>query len=125
MAMWGALFGDDDGPSPIVILLAAILAPIAATVLQLAVSRSREADADRCAAQLLGTGEPLASVLESIEADAKLGPMAVAPQRAYAWTHNPLAEAAKPRGGPNLARIFSTHPDTAERIRRLRTMPLT
>lgn len=125
MAMWGAMFGggdDDDGPNPMVILLAAILAPIAATLLQMAVSRSREFDADRGAAELLGTGEPLARALETIEGDAKKAPMAVAPQQAYAWIHNPLAEAPKPRSGPNLARLFSTHPDTTERIHRLRTM---
>src|SRR6187200_406679 len=109
------------------VLAAAILAPIAASLLQMAVSRSREFDADRGAAELLGTGESLAQALESIEADAKRTPMVVAPQQAYAWIHNPLAEAphapqrrpGQPaREGPNLARLFSTHPDTAERIRR-------
>jgi heat shock protein HtpX len=130
MAMWGAMFGggdDDDGPSPIVLLLASLLAPLAAGLLQMAVSRSREFEADRGAAELLGTGEPLARALESIETIAHNKPMQVAPQQAYAWIHNPLAEAPQPRTrhgrqGPNLARLFSTHPDTAERIHRLRTM---
>jgi heat shock protein HtpX len=125
IAMWGALFGggdDDDGPSPFVLILAAILAPIAASLLQLAVSRSREYDADRGAAELIRTGEPLAKALENIEADAKRAPMAVAPQQAYAWIHNPLAEAPKPRQGVDLRKLFSTHPSTEDRIRRLRAM---
>jgi heat shock protein HtpX len=130
MAMWGAMFGggdDDDGPSPIVLILASLLAPLAAGLLQMAVSRSREFEADRGAAELLGTGEPLARALENIETIAHNKPMQVAPQQAYAWIHNPLAEAPQPRSrhgrqGPNLARLFSTHPDTGERIHRLRTM---
>ena len=63
MALWGAMFGggdDDDRPSPFVLIAASILAPLAAGLLQMAVSRSREYDADRGAAELLGTGEPLA-----------------------------------------------------------------
>jgi heat shock protein HtpX len=84
MAMWGAMFGggdDDDGPGPLALLAAAILAPLAAGLLQMAVSRSREYDADRGAAELLGTGEPLARALEAIEADAKRTPMAVVHSR--------------------------------------------
>ena len=60
MAMWGVMFGggdDDDRPSPFVLIVASILAPLAAGLLQMAVSRSREYDADRGAAELLGTGE--------------------------------------------------------------------
>jgi heat shock protein HtpX len=127
MAMFSAIFGggdDDDGGNAIGALLLALLAPIAAGLMQMALSRSREFEADRDAAQLLGTGEPLARALERIEVVAKQRPMQhAAPQQAYAWIHNPLAESKQPRrGGPDLARLFSTHPSTAERIRRLRSM---
>jgi heat shock protein HtpX len=123
--MFSGLFGGRNGKdrsNPIALLAVAILAPIAAGLLQMAISRSREFEADRGAAELLGTGEPLASALERIDVLAKQTPMSVQPSQAYAWIHNPLAEAPKPRGGLDMARLFSTHPDTAERIRRLRTM---
>jgi heat shock protein HtpX len=128
MAMFSAIFGgrdDDEGGSAIGALLIAFLAPVAAGLMQMAVSRSREFEADRGAAELLGTGEPLARALENIEVVAKQRPMQqVAPQQAYAWIHNPLAEAKARRSGPDMARLFSTHPSTAERIRRLRSMNL-
>jgi heat shock protein HtpX len=123
MAMFSALFGgrnDREGGNPIGALLVALLAPIAAGLMQMAVSRSREFDADRGGAELLGTGEPLARALERIEALAKQRPMQVNPSQAYAWIHNPLAEAGRRRNGPDMARLFSTHPATEERIRRLR-----
>src|SRR5438270_786766 len=69
-------------------LLVAILAPLAAGLMQMAVSRSREFEADRGGAALLGTGEPLARALEHIETAAKQAPpMEVAPAQAYAWIH--------------------------------------
>ncbi len=127
MAMFSAIFGgrdDDEGGGNIFgVLLIAMLAPIAAGLMQMAVSRSREFEADRGAAELLGTGEPLARALERIEVVAKQRPMAVNPSQAYAWIHNPLAEGGRQRrGGPNMAKLFSTHPATEERIRRLRSM---
>jgi heat shock protein HtpX len=125
MAMWAGMFGggdDDDRPNPIVVLAAAILAPIAAGLLQMALSRSREFDADRGGAELLGTGQPLATALERIEVMAKQVPMQVNPSQASAWIHNPLAEAPKRRSGPDFARLFSTHPPTEERIARLQAM---
>ncbi len=126
MAMWASMFGgrggdDDDGPNPIAIIALALLAPIAAALMQMAVSRSREFEADRGAAELLGSGRSLASALGRIEGLAKGHPMKVAPQQAYAYIHNPLAEAPK-RGGFNVGKLFSTHPDTAERVRRLMAM---
>lgn len=128
MAMWGAMFGgrgDSRGGSPIGALAVALLAPIAAGLMQMAISRSREFEADRGAAELLGTGEPLARALERIEAIATRTPMAVAPAQAQAYIHNPLAEASHQRtGGVDVAKLFSTHPDTGERIRRLREMRL-
>ena len=129
MAMFSAIFGgrdDDEGGNAFGALLLALLAPIAAGLMQMAVSRSREFEADRGAAELLRTGEPLAQALEHIEVAAKQRPMNVNPSQAYAWIHNPLAEGGRRRGGgPNMARLFSTHPSTEERIRRLRSMQLT
>jgi heat shock protein HtpX len=127
MAMFSAIFGggdDRDGGNAFGALLVALLAPIAAGLMQMALSRSREFDADRGAAELLGTGEPLARALEHIEVVAKQRPMQQpAPQQAYAWIHNPLSDGnQRRRGGPDLARLFSTHPSTEERIRRLRSM---
>jgi heat shock protein HtpX len=125
MAMFSAIFGgrdDREGGNPIGALLVALLAPIAAGLMQMAVSRSREFEADRGAAELLGTGEPLARALERIEVVAKQRPMQVNPSQAYAWIHNPLSDGGdRRRGGPDLARLFSTHPSTEERIRRLRS----
>jgi heat shock protein HtpX len=125
MAMFSALFGgrnDNDRGNPIGVLAVALLAPIAAQLMQMAVSRSREFDADRGAAELLGTGEPLATALERIEVAAKATPMVVPPAQASAYIHNPLAEARPSRrGGPDMAKLFSTHPATEERIRRLRS----
>jgi len=127
MAYFAALFGgggrDDDRPNPLAVLLISMLAPISASLIQMAISRSREFEADRSAAQLLGTGEPLAKALERIEILASRTPMNVSPAQAQAYIHNPLAEFQNRRtGGVNLARLFSTHPATDERIRRLRAM---
>lgn len=128
MAMWAAMFGgggnnDDDRPNPFALILVSMLAPIAASLMQMAVSRSREYEADRSAAELLGTGVPLANALERIEVYARQIPMQVAPAQAQAYIHNPLAEFQNKRsGGPNIARLFSTHPSTDDRIARLRAM---
>ena len=128
MAMFSSMFGGRNDErrdsNPIVMLAAAVLAPIAASLIQMAVSRSREFDADRGAAELLGSGRNLASALQRIEGIAQQRPMAVQPAQAYAYIHNPLAEARASRNGgsPGLARMFSTHPSTEDRIQRLLTM---
>jgi heat shock protein HtpX len=127
MAMWAAMFGggrdDEDRPNPLALILVSMLAPIAASLMQMAVSRSREYEADRSAAELLGTGVPLANALERIEVYARQIPMQIAPAQAQAYIHNPLAEFQNKRtGGPNLARLFSTHPSTDDRVARLRAM---
>ncbi len=125
MAMFASMFGgrdDEDRPNPLATMAVAMLAPIAASLIQMAVSRSREFEADRGAAELLGSGEGLARALERIEVLAVQRPMAVAPAQAQAYIHNPLSEAHGGRQGANVARLFSTHPATEERIRRLRTM---
>jgi heat shock protein HtpX len=128
MAYFAALFGggrdDEDRPNPIAIMLISMLAPLSASLIQMAISRSREFEADRSAAELLGSGESLARALERIEILAARTPMQVAPAQAQAYIHNPLAEFKNQRrgSGVNLSRLFSTHPDTAERIRRLRAL---
>jgi heat shock protein HtpX len=124
IAMFASMFGgrdDEDRPNPFVVLLMSLLAPVAAGLIQMAISRSREFEADRGAAELIGTGEPLARALERIEVYAQRVPMQVAPAQAQAYIHNPLAEAPR-SNGIDVARLFSTHPETSERIRRLRTM---
>jgi len=112
-------FGGDDedsGPLGLIGTLATIiLAPLAAALLQLAVSRQREYLADATGAQLLGRAEPLADALETLERGAQAVPMAVNPATASLYAVNPL-----PRRG--VATLFMTHPPLAERIRRLREL---
>jgi len=122
IAMYSSMFGGRDrrGSNPLVMLGVAILAPIAASLIQMAVSRSREYDADRGAAELIGSGEPLARALQKIEAIATQRPMVVQPAQASHYIHNPLAEARGSGGqASSFAKLFSTHPPTEERIRRL------
>jgi heat shock protein HtpX len=113
------LFGGDDedsGPLGLIGTLATIiLAPLAAMLIQLAVSRQREYLADATGAQLLGRGEPLANALETLERGAQAIPMNVNPATASLYMVNPL-----PRGG--VATLFMTHPPLDERIRRLRAL---
>jgi len=109
MAFW---FSDDD--NFIGGLLMMILAPIAAMLIQMAISRSCEYNADAGGAQLLGNGEPLARALQKIDAYARKVPMDVNPAQASAYIVNPFT-------GRRIAfaNLFSTHPPTEERIRRL------
>jgi heat shock protein HtpX len=123
MTLFSSMFGGRDRDrqgNPLIMLAAAILAPIAASLIQMAVSRSREFEADRGAAELLGTGTPLANALRRIDAIAEQRPMAVQPAQASMYIHNPLAEARSSNAG--MARMFSTHPRTEERIARLLEM---
>jgi heat shock protein HtpX len=121
MAMWGAVFGggggrDRDGGNMLGILAMAILAPIAAMLLQMALSRSREFEADRSGARLIGDGEPLARALAKIESSAKQIPMNVDPAHAQAFIVNPLTGRKM-----QYANLFRTHPPTEDRIARLRS----
>jgi heat shock protein HtpX len=113
------LFGGDDedsGPLGLIgMLLAIIVAPIAAALLQLAVSRQREYLADATGAQLLGRAAPLADALETLERGSQALPMNVNPATASLYAVNPL-----PRAG--VASLFMTHPPMGERIRRLRAL---
>ena len=123
MAMWGAMFGGgggdrDRGGNVFGLLAMVILAPIAAAMLQMALSRSREFEADRTGAHLVGTGEPLARALEKMQLAAKKIPMNVNPAQATAYIVNPLSGRQV-----NFAKLFSTHPPTEERIARLRGTP--
>jgi len=119
MAMWGAMFGggrdDDEGGNPIALIATALLAPIAASLLQMALSRSREFEADRWGADLVGTGEPLARALEKLEVYAARVPMDVPPAQAQAFIVNPLTGRQM-----SFANLFRTHPTTEARVARLR-----
>jgi heat shock protein HtpX len=115
---FGAIFGgggQDGEGNAFGVLAMVILAPLAATVIQLAISRSREYGADASGAELLHDGEPLARALEKIEASAKRVPMNVNPAEATAYIVNPLTGRQV-----SFAGLFSTHPPTAQRIARLR-----
>jgi len=118
MMMWGAIFGgnDDEGGGNIVGALAMmILAPIAAGLLQMALSRSREYQADQTGAELIGTGDPLARALQKIEASVKQVPMDVNPAQATAYIINPFTGRRV-----QFANLFMSHPPTEQRIARLR-----
>ena len=113
------LFGGDDedgGPLGLIGTIATIIfAPLAAMLLQLAVSRQREYLADATGAQLLGRAAPLANALENLERGAQALPMAVNPATASLYAVNPLARTG-------VATLFMTHPPIQERIRRLRAL---
>lgn len=118
MAMWGAMFGGggrDRNDNIIGLLAMSLLAPMAAALLQMALSRSREYEADRSGARLIGDGEPLARALEKIDAYAHRVPMQVNQAQAQAYIINPLA-GRKVR----FASWLRTHPPTEDRLARLR-----
>ena len=105
---------DDEGGHPVAQLALMLLAPIGAMLIQFAVSRQREFEADRVGAEILGRPQPLASALTRLDALAHRIPLAVAPAAAPLAQVNPLAAHA---GG--VSRLFSTHPPTEERVARL------
>ena len=114
---FSAFFGghDDDDANPIALLALAILAPIAAALLQMAISRSREFEADRSGARLIGDGEPLARALQKLEVGAHQIPMDIDPAHASAFIVNPLAGRKISFGN-----LWRTHPPTEDRVARLR-----
>ena len=119
MAVWGAIFGggnDRDGGNAFSAIAMMILAPIAAYMMQMALSRGREFQADESGAHLLHDGEPLARALEKIEAYVKQRPMDINPAQAQAYIVNPLTGRKFEFSG-----LWSSHPPTAERIQRLRS----
>ena len=121
MVQWTAIFGgfrrDDDNSGPGLLggLLMAILAPIAASLIQMAISRSREFLADATGARISGTPLALASALARLETAAHQIPMQANPVTENLFIVNPFS-------GMSMASLFSTHPPTEERIRRLREM---
>jgi heat shock protein HtpX len=119
MAYWGALLGggrrDNDNGGPLAALAMMLLAPVAALLIQMAISRSREFGADAFSAQLTHDPLGLASALEKIAVGVQRIPMHASPATAHLFIMNPL-------GGQRLAGLFSTHPPTEERIRRLRAL---
>ena len=121
MAQWSAMFGgrgsndDEGGVNPIAAILMAILAPIAAMLVQMAVSRSREYQADATGARIAGKPWGLAKALEKLQMAQQVAPMEANPATAHLFIVNPLS-------GRSLMNLFSTHPPLEERIARLRAM---
>ena len=117
-------FGDDnDNPLGLIGTLATIiLAPIAALIIQMAVSRQREYVADATGAELLRDPMPLADALESLQRGADAIPMRVNPSAAPLFIVNPLSAQARGGRGRGLTGLFSTHPPMEERVARLRRM---
>jgi heat shock protein HtpX len=116
---WGALFGggrsSSGGGNPIALIAIAIVAPIAAMILQFAISRQNEFQADRTAALISGRPQSLAGALRKLEAYAHRIPMDVNPAAAQLAIVNPLA-------GGRALRLFSTHPPTEDRVKRLESL---
>ncbi len=121
MAQWTAIFGgfrgddDDDGGGFIGMMAMAFLAPLAASIIQMAISRTREFAADKTGAELCGDPMGLASALSKLGLASERVPMDASPQTAHFFIVNPLS-------GQSFARFFSTHPPLEERISRLRSM---
>lgn len=116
IARWAAIFGGvgrDNDSSGLELIVLAILTPIMATLLQLAISRSREFIADETAARLMHDGKPLATALSKLEADAKKKPMRFGSKAAASLF------IVKPLRGSSLLELLSTHPSTEKRIKRL------
>ena len=119
LARWGAIFGmgrdDEEGPGIVGILVMAIIAPIAAMLIQMAISRSREYLADETGAHLSHNPESLARALEKLSMGVERAPMDASPATAHMFIVNPLT-------GKSLMNLFSTHPPIEERVARLRAM---
>ncbi|MFQ6030648.1 MAG: zinc metalloprotease HtpX, partial [Dehalococcoidia bacterium] len=116
-AIFGGMGGDRDrgGGNFIGLLIVAIVMPIAATIIRLAISRAREFQADATGARTSGNPYALASALEKLERGAEVRPMKVAEAASHLFIVNPLS-------GQSMSRLFSTHPPVAERVQRLRNM---
>ena len=120
MARFGAIFGlggrdNEEGPGIIGVLVMSIIAPIAAMLIQMAISRSREYLADETGAHLAHNPESLARALEKLSLGVQRAPMDASPATAHMFIVNPLT-------GSSLMNLFSTHPPIEERVARLRAM---
>ena len=109
---FGGRRDDDEGGNPIAALAMMLLAPIAAALIQMAISRTREFSADAASAQYTGNPDELVSALRKLETYSKRIPINVSPSMSHMYIIQPLS-------GKSLARLFSTHPPTEERIARL------
>lgn len=120
MLQWGAIFGlggrDGERGNPIAMIALAILAPIAAMIVQMAISRRNEFEADEGGARISGKPMALAGALQKIEAIAQRHPMPVAQSAAHLAIINPLA------GVGGMSGLFRTHPPTEERVARLQQL---
>ena len=118
LAHFGLFFGgSDEDSNPFAAILMAILAPIAAMIIQMAISRQREFKADAVGAQISGRPMGLANALRRLEAGARAVPMHVSPAAAPLAQVNPLAA-----HGGGIGKLFSTHPPTEERVARLQEL---
>lgn len=121
MAQWAAIFGhrgdDEEGGSPIAALVMMIVGPIAALIIQMAISRSREYLADEGGARLAGNPRYLSNALRKLDFTSKQIPMDANPATSHMFIVNPLS-------GGGLLKLFSTHPPMEERIARLESMSL-
>ena len=119
IARFGAIFGlgrdDDEGPGLLGVIVMSIIAPLAAMLIQMAISRSREYLADETGAHLAHNPESLARALEKLAMGSQRVPMDASPATAHMFIVNPLT-------GSSLMNLFSTHPPIEERIARLRAM---
>ena len=120
MAQWAMIFGfrgddDDEGGNPIAILVMAIIAPVAAMIIQMAISRSREYAADRGGAGISGKPLALANALRRLERGVERLPMEANPATAHMFIVNPLH-------GGGVKSLFSTHPSTEQRVSRLEAL---
>ncbi len=111
--------GNGGGPNPIVLILTLILAPLAAAMLQSAVSRTREFEADRVGAEICGSAESLASALRKIQSSVERMPMQASETAQRSTAHMFPVNPFSARG---MSRLFSTHPDTNLRIQKLMEM---
>jgi heat shock protein HtpX len=118
MAKWALIFGgrnDDEDGNPIVAIVMMIVAPIAAMLIQMAISRSREYAADSGGAKIAGNPGYLASALKKLHMSSQRIPLEAQPATAHMFIVNPLS-------GGGIAKLFSTHPPMEERIARLENM---
>lgn len=122
MARWAAIFSggsrDRRGSNPIALIAVSIIAPLAAMLIQLAISRSREYAADECGARFLGSGMSLAAALKKLQLQARVHPIQANQNTAHLFIISPLS------GRDMFASLFNTHPPLEARIKRLQDLKI-